>query len=276
MPCFVGLGYETGIHAPGRTEAKRIVNQGYHHALLAHGHAVQIVRANVQNASVGLVHNPPTPIPVIETEEHIQAAKENYEAVNGPLMAPIFKGVYPQWFLESPDAPEVAEGDMEIISQPTDFLGLNLYAGYFVRASNPLEEIPFPKQFPKGDLPWVNVTSQTLYWQIRLAKEIYGADKFYITENGAPFDDELTEDGEVLDLDRREYYRNYLVGLHRAITEGIDVRGYFAWSIMDNYEWAEGYAKRFGLVHVDFETQKRTPKLSAQWYSEVCKANRVL
>ncbi len=276
MPCFVGLGYETGIHAPGRTEAKRLVNQGYHHALLAHGRAVQIVRANVPNSSVGLVHNPPTPIPVIETEEHIQAAKENYEAVNGPLMAPIFKGEYPQWFLDSPDAPEVIEGDIEIISQPTDFFGLNLYAGYFVRDSNPLEEIPFPKQFPQGDLPWVNVTSQTLYWQIRLAKELYGVDKFYITENGAPFDDELTEDGEVLDLDRREYYRNYLVGLHRAISEGIDVRGYFAWSVMDNYEWAEGYAKRFGLVHVDFETQKRTPKLSAQWYSAVCKANRIL
>ena len=276
IPCFIGLGYQDGIHAPGRREAKALVNQGYHHALLAHGRAVEIVRANVSDSRVGLVHNPPTPIPVVETPEHIEAAKQHYQRVNGPLMAPIFRGAYPDWFLDSLDAPQIEDGDMKTIAQPGDFLGLNLYAGYFVRAENPSEQIPFPAQFPRGDLPWINVTPQTLYWQIRLAREVFGVESFYITENGAAFDDELTENGEVLDLERREYLRNYLIGLHRACAEGFDVRGYFAWSLMDNFEWAEGYAKRFGLVHVDFETQKRTPKLSAQWFSAVCRENRVL
>lgn len=276
MPCFIGLGYETGIHAPGRKESKRLVNQGYHHALLAHGRAVQIVRANVPDARVGLVHNPPTPIPVIETQEHIEAAKTNYQRVNGPLMMPVLQGQYPAWFMDSPDAPKVEDGDLEIIAQPTDFLGLNLYAGYFVSAENPGQQLPFPAQFPQGDLPWIHVTPQTLYWQIRLAREVFGAQSFYVTENGAAFDDKPSETGEVVDLDRREYLRNYLIGLQRASAEGFDVRGYFAWSAMDNYEWAEGYAKRFGLIHVDFATQKRTPKLSAHWYSAVCRENRVL
>lgn len=276
MPCFIGMGYGTGQHAPGRTESKKNVNQAYHHALLAHGRAVQIVRANVPDARVGLVHNPPTPLPVIETEEHIQAARENYERVNAPLMAPVYQGAYPDWFLAAPDAPEIAAGDMEIIAQPGDFLGLNLYAGYFVRAGAPFQSLPFPRQFPQGDLPWINVTPQTLYWQIRFAQEVFGVGPVLITENGSAFDDAMTQEGEVLDLERREYFRNYLISLHRAVQEGFDVRGYFAWTLMDNYEWAEGYAKRFGLIHVDFETQKRTPKLSAQWFGAVCRENRVI
>ncbi|HEX8552759.1 MAG TPA: GH1 family beta-glucosidase [Abditibacteriaceae bacterium] len=278
MPCFIGLGYDVGTHAPGRQESQKLVNQGYHHALLAHGHAVSIVRANVPNANVGLVHNPPTPIPVIETEEHIAAARENYERVNGSLMGPVYRGEYPAWWLEEMgnDAPEIHDGDLKIIAQPGDFLGLNLYAGYFVRAENSLEQIPFPKQFPQGDLSWINVTPQTLYWQIRLAKEVFGIESFYITENGSAFDNEVTAEGEILDLDRREYLRNYLLSVHRACDEGFDVRGYFQWSVMDNFEWAEGYSKRFGIVHVDYETQQRTPKLSAHWYSAVCRENRVL
>ena len=276
MPCFIGLAYETGIHAPGRQEPMQLVNQGYHHALLAHGRAVEIVRANVRGGKVGLVHNPPTPIPVIEIEEHIEAAKINYERTNGPLMMPIFRGQYPDWFMDSPDAPKVQKGDMEIIAQPGDFLGLNLYAGYFVSADNPQGALPLPEQFPTGDLEWIKITPQTLYWQIRLAQEVFGVESFYVTENGSAFADKLTDDGEVIDMDRREYMRNYLIGLQRASAEGFDVRGYFAWSVMDNYEWAEGYEKRFGLIHVDFETQKRTPKLSAKWYSAVCRENRVL
>lgn len=276
IPCFIGLGYEQGIHAPGHTLPKKVVNQGYHHALLAHGRAVESVRVHVPGGRVGLVHNPVTPIPVIETEEHIEAARRQYERFNGPLMAPIFQGVYPAWFMDSPDAPQVSEGDLQRITQAGDFLGLNLYAGHFVRAEMPLESMPFPTQFPQGDLPWIKVTPQTLYWQIRLAREVFGVGSFYITENGAAFADEVTAEGEVLDLERREFLRNYLIGLHRASEEGFDVRGFFAWSVMDNFEWAEGYAKRFGLVHVDFETQKRTPKMSAQWFSAVCRENRLV
>jgi beta-glucosidase len=280
MPCFIGLGYEIGIHAPGRHESPKLVNQGYHHALLAHGHAVSIIRQNVPGARVGLVHNPPTPIPVTETPADIEAARQQHEIENGQLMGPVLRGAYPDWWLEKvgADAPDIQDGDMEIIAQPGDFFGLNLYAGSFVRAGKDglPETLPFPKQFPKGDLPWINVTPQTLYWQIRHSQENFGARPFYITENGSAFDDEMTPDGEILDLERRELLPNYLISLDRACAEGFDVRGYFGWSVMDNFEWAEGYAKRFGLIHVDYATQKRTPKLSAQWFSAVCRENRVV
>ncbi len=281
MPCFIGLGYESGVHAPGRRENARLVNQGYHHALLAHGHAVRAVREfGGPNSRVGMVHNPPTPLPVTETDADIAAARSSYEFVNGQLMAPLFLGHYPEDFLQrsGADAPEVQDGDMELIASPTDFFGLNLYAGYFVREgkNGEPETLPFPKQFPQGDLGWINITPQTLYWAIRQATSSYGGKTIYITENGSAFDNELTLEGEVIDLDRREFLRNYLIGLHRAVDEGFDVRGYFQWSVMDNYEWAEGYTKRFGIVHVDYETQKRTPKLSAHWYSRVIAENRII
>lgn len=279
MPCFIGLGYEIGIHAPGRKESPKNVNQAYHHALLAHGGAVSIVRRNVPNAKVGLVHNPPTPLPAIETETHIAAARHSHELSNGQLLGPIYRGAYPDWWLEKVgnDAPETQDGDAKIIAQPGDFLGLNLYAGSFVRAGqNGPQTLPWPRQFPLGDLDWIKVTPQTLYWAIRFARENFGIQTTYITENGSAFADQITPDGEVLDLERREFLRNYLISLHRAVDEGFDVRGYFGWSVLDNFEWAEGYSKRFGLVHVDYATQKRTPKLSAQWFSAVCRENRVV
>jgi beta-glucosidase len=282
IPCFIGLGYDTGIHAPGRHESAKLVNQGYHHALLAHGHAVAAIREfGGRNAQVGLVHNPPTPLPLTETEADIAATRLDYKLVNDQLMAPIFQGEYSKDFLEraGADAPQIEDGDLKLIAQPTDFLGLNLYAGYFVRAADNAEgyeKVPFPKQFPQGDLPWINITPQTLYWAIRQAQDVYSVKSFYITENGSAFEDKIDSNGEVLDLDRREFLRNYLLSVHRAVDEGFDVRGYFLWSLMDNYEWAEGYVKRFGIVYVDYETQQRTPKLSANWYRKVVEENRIV
>ncbi len=136
--------------------------------------------------------------------------------------------------------------------------------------------LPFSTQYPQGDLPWLNVAPQSLYWAIRLAREVYGVPAFHVTENGAAFDDAVSPSGEIIDLDRREYLRDYLIAVHRAIGEGYDVRGYFLWSLMDNFEWSEGYGKRFGIVRVDYETQARTPKLSARWYSRVVRENRIL
>jgi beta-glucosidase len=278
--CIVGYGYKDGVFAPGRRELPREVNAGYHHALLAHGLGVAAVRAHGgPGAQVGLVHNPqPTPLPVFETEEHIAAAASAFERRFAPQMDPLFRGAYPDWFLDEAkgDAPPVLPGDLELISRPTDYLGLNLYAGDFVRASDRGPEVvPFPRQFPRGDLPWINITPQTLYWTIRHTADRYGTSPIYITENGSAFQDDLTARGEVLDLDRIEYLRGYLGGLHRAISEGYDARGYFLWSLMDNFEWAEGYSKRFGIVHVDYRTQARTPKLSAHWYAEVIRQNRL-
>ena len=283
IPCFVGNGYDRGTFAPGRRESAKVVNQAYHHALLAHGHAVAAVRERGRSGSiVGLVHNhlPAPQIPFTETEGDIAAARFEYERTNRQLMGPVFLGHYPEAFLAEAgeDAPEVRPGDMDLIGAPTDFLGLNLYAGDYVRAGadGRPETLPFPAGFPRGDLPWINVTPQTMYWAVRHAREVYGVETFYMTENGAAFPDEVTPTGEVLDLDRREYLRGYLGEVRRAIAEGFDIRGYFLWSILDNFEWAEGYGKRFGIVHVDYATQRRTPKLSARWYAEVARTNRLV
>jgi beta-glucosidase len=263
--------------------AKRL-NQAYHHALLAHGHGVAAVRANGRpGATVGLVHNhlPPPQIPVTETAADLEAARALYKRTNAQLMGPVFLGRYPEEFLAAagPDAPQVEPGDLALIAQPTDYLGLNIYAGDFVRAAvaaGTPEVVPFPPGYPRGDMPWLYHTPQSLYWGIRHAAEVFGARTFLITENGAACADQVNERGEVLDLDRREYLQSYLIAVHRALDEGFDVRGYFVWSLLDNFEWAEGYAKRFGIVHVDYADQRRTPKLSARWYAEVIRANRIV
>ena len=138
------------------------------------------------------------------------------------------------------------------------------------------EVLPFPRGYPEGSLHWLKITPQSMYWAVRFAAEVFGVKSFYMTESGATFDDDITPSGEVIDLHRREYLRSHLLEVHRAVAEGYDVRGYFLWSLLDNFEWAEGYEKRFGIVHVAFGTQKRTPKLSSQWYAEVIRANRIV
>jgi beta-glucosidase len=283
IPCFIGKGYGDGYFAPGRQVSPRELNQAYHHALLAHGYAVAAVRGlGGPGAAVGLVHNhlPAPPIPATETEADIAAAREYYLRTNRHLMSPVFLGRYDEVFLREagPDAPAVEPGDAAIIGAPTDFLGLNVYAGDFVRAdpAGRPELLTFPPQYPRGDLWWLLVTPQVMYWSARLAAEVFGVRTFYFTENGATFRDVADSDGRVIDLDRREYLRNHLIDLHRTIAEGYDVRGYFAWSLMDNFEWAEGYEKRFGLVRVDYDTQRRTPKLSAEWYARTARENRIV
>jgi beta-glucosidase len=283
IPCFIGNGYGNGYFAPGRQVSARELNQAYHHALLAHGLGVEAVRSHAQRgARVGLVHNhwPAPPIPVIENAADIAAARAEYERTNGQLMGPVFQGHYPEAFLREAgaNAPRVEPGDMERIALATDFLGLNVYAGNFVRAGADGQPVvlPFPRGYPEGALWWLKITPQSLYWAVRFAAEVFGVKSFHMTESGATFDDDITPGGEVLDLHRREYLRSYLVELHRAVAEGFDVQGFFVWSLLDNFEWAEGYEKRFGIVHVDFDTQRRTPKLSSRWYSEVIRNNRIV
>jgi beta-glucosidase len=283
IPCFIGKGYGDGYFAPGLQVAAKLLNQGYHHALLAHGIGVRAVRAHAApGARVGLVHNhlPAPPIPVIETHDHIDAARAYYEQTNRQLMAPLFLGRYSEEFMAEAgaSAPEIKDGDLATIAQKTDFLGLNPYSGNFTRScgGGAAEVLDFPGQYPCGDLPWLLVAPQVIYWVVRFAAEVFGVKTFYITENGAAYQDVVTAAGEVIDLDRREYIRNHLISLHRTISEGHDVRGYFAWSFMDNFEWAEGYSKRFGLVYVDYPTQRRLTKLSGLWYAETIKQNRIV
>jgi beta-glucosidase len=283
IPCFIGNGYGNGYFAPGRRVGARDLNQAYHHALLAHGRAVEAVRSfGAAGSRVGLVHNhlPAPPIPVTETDADIAAARAEYERSNGQLMGPVFMGEYPESFLKAAgaDAPQLNPGDMDRIAITTDFLGLNVYAGNFVRAGadNQPEVLPFPRGYPEAGLHWLKLTPQSMYWAVRFAAEVFRVKSFYMTESGATFDDDISTDGEVIDLHRREYLRSHLLEVHRAVAEGYDVRGYFVWSLLDNFEWAEGYEKRFGIVHVAFGTQRRTPKLSSQWYAEVIRQNRIV
>lgn len=279
--CFTNLAHGQGDKAPGTNETQATINQIFHHALLCHGHGVAAVcKFGGKGARVGITDNSDIPIPVTETEDDILAARQWYIDRNAHILEPIYTGRYSAAYLKrcGADRPKVAKGDLELISLPTDFLGLNIYTGAFVRKGKKgkYEQLDFPPDYPRTSCPWLNIAPQAIYWGTLLPYDVYGVKAIYITENGCGYDDEPLVRGEVLDLHRRDYVRSYLKELHRAISNGVPVKGYFLWSFMDNYEWQDGYTRRFGIVHVDFETQKRTPKLSAHWYSKVMAENRIV
>jgi beta-glucosidase len=177
------------------------------------------------------------------------------------------------------DAAKVERGDLALIAQPMDFLGLNIYTGFFVQAGKGgrPERVPFTANFPRADCAWLYLLPQVLYWGPKFVTDLYGPLPLYITENGAGYNEDASVNGHgMADLHRREYVRNNLGQLRAAMRDGVPVKGYFLWSFLDNYEWEDGYQRRFGIVHTDFATQKRTPKLSAQWYREVIRRNAVI
>lgn len=275
MSVVYTLGYKTGVHAPGAKEPEKVVRQAAHHLLLAHGVAVKAIRANAtaDGLQVGLAQSVYPHVPFYESDDHIAAARREFEKRNAWLMDPFFKGKYPEeeWEQVGPDAPDVRDGDMEIINDPGDFLGINLYAApevvhavHGVRLREPY--------YPRTDFGWP-ITPECLYWAIRFCNEVFGADKMYITESGCCYPDEVNSDGLVEDYARIHYLRTHLDYVLRAAQEGLPIHGYFIWSIMDNFEWAEGYTKRFGIIHVNYETLKRTPKLSYEWYGNVIRNN---
>ena len=279
--CFTGSGYGTGDKAPGLQLPDKVVNQTWHHALLAHGHAVRAVRQfGGPGARVGLTECLETPIPLSETPADIAAARALFVQDCWRVRDPMHTGRYHPDYLRSAgnDAPEVSPGDFALITQATDFLGVNIYRGRFVRAGadGQPEALPFPPSYPLADATWLSHTPQSIYWGPRFAAEVYGIQSIFITENGIGYDDAPPVNGEVLDLHRRDYLRNYLREVQRAIDDGVPIDGYFLWSFMDNFEWAEGYQRRFGVVYCDFNTQQRTPKASARWYSQVMQANAIL
>jgi beta-glucosidase len=172
----------------------------------------------------------------------------------------------------------VQAGDMKAIGSPLDFLALNIYAPEWVRADDSPKgyaTIPHIGSSPHMASPWLIVGPEVAYWGIRHVSELWGPKVLYVSENGASADDPV-QNGRIDDADRVMYLRNYLTSFHRAVAEGYPLQGYFLWSLMDNFEWADGYSKRFGIHYVDFATQKRTPKLSAAWYKEVIKRNAVV
>lgn len=279
---FLDNGYGIGRHAPGRKEAPEVIHQAFHHALLCHGHGVRAVRQHGgPGARVGLTDNSAVAIPLTETPEDIAAACRQFAASkNCRILEPVYRGTYGSDYLRFTSGwlPEIAPGDFELISQPTDFLGMNIYSGAIFRqgADGQPQAVPYPEHYPTADSPWLRLNPRCLYWGPRQVAQVYGVKDVVITENGAGYNDAPPVNGEVPDLHRLEYIRACLRELRRGIGDGHSVSGYFAWCFMDNFEWADGYDRRFGLVHNDFKTQVRTPKASAHWYSRVIRGNALV
>jgi beta-glucosidase len=279
---FVELGYRTGIHAPGVKLPPDRFNQTRHHAVLGHGLAVQAIRAKGKKGTkVGLAENMNICVPVIETTQHIEAARRAARELNAPYMTVIQEGKYTEAYLASAgaNAPKFTPEDLKIISSPLDFVGINIYTPTYVRAaSTPVgfAEVPHPASYPHMASFWLNIGPEALYWGPNHVAKIWNVNEIYITENGCSSSDVPAADGTVYDTDRVMYLRNYLSQLQRATADGVPVKGYFLWSLMDNFEWADGYTNRFGLHYVDYASQKRTPKLSAGFYREVIAQNAVV
>lgn len=277
--CFTSMAYGATGKAPGVVESASVVNQTIHHALLCHGHAVRAIREHGgKGARCGLADNAEITIPVTETGDDIAAAREHFTRANLAILDPIYHGRYSDEYLRASgrDRPKVATGDMELIHTPMDFLGLNIYSGVHVRRGRRgRPEVVSPSaSYPRTDSDWHHIAPRALYWGPRLAAEVYGETHLYISENGCGFADETVSGGECLDLHRVEFLRSYLRELQRALADGIPVKGYFLWSLLDNFEWTDGYSRRFGILHNDFQTQRRTVKLSGRWYSDLVRTNR--
>jgi beta-glucosidase len=287
--CFTHMGYamdQIPPHAPG-TQVKSLkeVWQTSHHALLAHGLGCQAIRAaSPVSYSVTLVDNPIIPVPLTESAADIAAAQAAFSTIagNGGIIVPALTGAYNPVLLEQlgVNAPDIQPGDLAIIHQPLDALGLNLYSGTYVRAAdNPLgyECLAFPAGYPRLHMPWLWVVPETIYWGVRHVGTTLGQPDLPIvmTESGCAAQDEVNAAGEVIDSDRIFYLRQYLKSAHRAVAEGYPLQGYFVWSLLDNFEWSWGYDRRFGITYVDYATQQRIPKASFHWYAECIRQNRV-
>jgi beta-glucosidase len=279
--CFTDAGYQEGRFAPGLKLPAAQANQVRHHGILAHGLAVQAIRANTPSGTqVGLAENANVYVPVIESPEHIEATQRATRHENAPFLTALMEGKYVDSYLEQEgaNAPKVEPGDMKAIGSPLDFVGLNIYTPTYVRADGSAKGYavePAPTSYPHMASPWLTIGPECIYWGVRNVCDLWNPKGIYITENGCSSDDVLTPAGRVEDTDRVMYLRNHLTHLHRAATEGYQIKGYFLWSLLDNYEWADGYSKRFGIHYVDFKTQKRTAKLSAEWYKDVIAKNAV-
>jgi beta-glucosidase len=279
---FVELGYRIGIHAPGLKLPAGRFNQTRHHCVLGHGLAVQAIRANAKaGTKIGLAENMTICCPVIETAEHIKAAAEATRQLNAPYMTVIQEGKYTDLYLANAgsDAPKFTAEDLKTISSPLDFVGINIYTPTYIRADGSKQgfaAVPNPASYPHMASSWLTIGPEALYWGPRNVNNLWGTKEIYITENGCSSSDIPAADGKVYDTDRVMYLRNYLSHLQRATGEGVPVKGYFLWSLMDNFEWADGYTNRFGLHYVDYATQKRTPKLSADFYKQVIANNKVV
>lgn len=283
--CFVGLGFLQGCHAPGVKAPLRDTFEMAHNALKAHGRAVQMLRAyGKQNVQIGYAPTSGMCYPEKETPKDIEAARKALFALPDDLSNwtwnvswwsdPVILGKYPEEGMKKYEKylPVITDEDMKLISQPIDFYGQNIYNGRCIRMGTDgrPEEVRRPAGFPKTATNWP-VTPEALYWGPKFLYERYRK-PIYITENGMACHDTVSQDGKVHDPNRIDFLARYLKNLKRAAEE-IDIRGYFQWFLMDNFEWDKGYAERFGIIYVDFETQERIWKDSAYWYRDLIRRN---
>ncbi len=289
--CSAFLGHVSGVHAPGhRSEAEGM--RAMHHLLLGHGLAARALRERGA-AQVGITLNLTVADPVDMTDAaDLDAARRIDGLHNRVWLEPLLRGAYPHDVLDDTAhlgwTDVVRQDDLETIAAPLDVLGVNYYRGDLV-TGHPVDDdagrepspwvaashVGFPaRPLPTTDMGWVIQPEGLTRLLVRLATDYPGL-PLVVTENGAAFPDVVGPDGRVDDPDRVEFLDLHLRAVHDALEAGADVRGYFVWSFLDNFEWAHGYAKRFGIVHVDYDTQRRTPKTSAQWYARVCRDGRL-
>lgn len=284
--CHIFLGHKTGEHAPGFKLSDKDILQIIHNTYLAHGRSVLALRSLARRkprVGIAMVGSPV--LPATESPEDIEAARQamfNLKGDGSDLSTiglwfdPLFLGKYPEGYEKvfAGVLPDIGPEDMKIMSQPLDFLGLNIYYSGRVRmGKDGPEGIPETLGMgrPRTTMNWP-ITPEGLYWGPRFFYERYKL-PIYITENGMANLDWVYADGKVHDPQRIDFLTRYLLQLNRALSEGVDVRAFMHWSLLDNFEWAFGFDRRFGLIHVDYQTQKRTLKDSAYWYSTLIQTN---
>ncbi|HCT77046.1 MAG TPA: beta-glucosidase [Micromonosporaceae bacterium] len=286
--CSAFLGYGSGAHAPGRTNHRDALTAA-HHLLLAHGLSSHAIRAVTPQAQISFAINAGVVRPVSEDPSDVDAARRIDGLLNRIFLDPVLRGSYPDDVMadtaEISDWSFVQDGDLETIHQPLDALGLNYYQPDLVGAAVP-ERVdphgPYPTgekvawhrhPVPHTDMDWPIDPSGLEEILLRIKRD-YGDLPLYITENGAAFPDRVV-DGQINDADRIDFLHAHLAAAHQALAKGANLRGYFLWSLLDNFEWAQGYSKRFGIIHVDYKTQQRILKQSAHWYRDVIAAGGI-
>jgi beta-glucosidase len=273
-PCvFTLFGYGLGWHAPGIAD-KAALHRAIHYVNLSHGAAIDVLRASVQHASLGAIHNRQPCFPASPSSDDVAAALRLAEYWNDAFPFPQHFACYPAHLAEAIE-PYIKPGDMARIARPLDWFGLNHYSPHYIKAERNVIGATFaapPADVPRTAIGWAIVPAAFRDTLV----DIHGRFglPIYVLENGTAADDQLDATGHVQDAGRIAYLHAYSSALQDAMTAGADVRGYFVWSLLDNFEWTSGYSQRFGLVHVDFATQKRIPKASARWYAELVAGGR--
>ncbi len=281
--CFIGLGYDEAVHAPGIRFPIWDTLLMAHNVLLAHGLAIQVLRAELPESELGWAPTCSAHYPETESPEDIEAARMAFFDIDPERSFwnvtlwndPIFLGEYPKkiFDLYGEHMPEIKPDDMETIRQPLDFLGQHIYNGHAIRSDGKggYEFVQRKPGYPYTGAKWP-VTPKSLYWGPKFLDERYKS-PIFITENGVSCPDVVSLDGKVHDPDRIDFLHRYLLELRRAADDGVDIRGYLHWCVTDNFEWAKGFTERFGLIYCDFETQERILKDSAYWFRETIRAN---